>query len=58
MYWLAVLQVFVSIKGFYYQAEIQGEMVTWLVPHQFAQHVSDVMTKLSMMSNGCASPTY
>eukprot|EP00300_Choanocystis_sp_HF-7_P041230 c790_g1_i1.p1 GENE.c790_g1_i1~~c790_g1_i1.p1 ORF type:complete len:656 (-),score=173.06 c790_g1_i1:67-2007(-) len=28
-------KVFVSIKGTYYQASIQGKNVTWLVPHKF-----------------------
>lgn len=32
----ALRKVFVSIKGYYYQAEIQGETVTWIVPHQFS----------------------
>ena len=30
-------KVFVSVKGFYYQAEIMGQPVTWLVPHQLSQ---------------------
>lgn len=32
-------KVFVSVKGFYYQAEVMGEKITWLVPHQFTQSV-------------------
>lgn len=29
-------KVFVSIKGYYYQAEIMGQTVTWIVPHKFS----------------------
>ncbi|XP_012251511.2 pescadillo homolog [Athalia rosae] len=32
----ALRKVFVSIKGFYYQAEIEGQTVTWIVPHHFS----------------------
>lgn len=30
---LSLLQVFVSIKGIYYQADVLGQTVTWIVPH-------------------------
>lgn len=33
-------KVFLSIKGVYYQAEVMGQSVTWLVPYQFTQNVS------------------
>ena len=33
-------KVFLSIKGVYYQAEVQGEKITWLVPYQFTLNVS------------------
>jgi len=32
-------KVFLSIKGIYYQAEVMGERVTWLVPYMFTQTV-------------------
>eukprot|EP00949_MAST-11_sp_MAST-11-sp1_P001502 g1502.t1 len=33
-------KVFVSIKGIYYQCEIYGERVTWLVPHRFSPRMA------------------
>ncbi|ORX72918.1 hypothetical protein DL89DRAFT_265090 [Linderina pennispora] len=35
----ALRKVFLSIKGIYYQAEISGQTVTWIVPYQFSQHI-------------------
>nr|A8JBB2.1 RecName: Full=Pescadillo homolog [Chlamydomonas reinhardtii] len=33
----ALRRVFVSVKGYYFQAEILGQSVTWLVPHALSQ---------------------
>ncbi|CAI5524843.1 unnamed protein product [Closterium sp. Naga37s-1] len=33
----ALRKVFVSVKGIYYQAQVVGQPVTWLVPHQLMQ---------------------
>jgi pescadillo protein len=33
-------KVFLSIKGIYYQATIMGQVVTWIMPYIFSQHVN------------------
>ncbi|XP_051777435.1 pescadillo [Erpetoichthys calabaricus] len=36
-------KVFLSIRGIYYQAEVLGQPITWLIPYQFAHdHPTDV----------------
>lgn len=38
----ALRKVFISIKGYYYQAEIKGQTITWIVPHHFSFEVCNV----------------
>ncbi|CAK9087236.1 Pescadillo homolog (AtPES) [Durusdinium trenchii] len=32
-------KTFVSVKGIYYQAEVMGQSITWIVPHKFSQDI-------------------
>lgn len=45
----ALRKVFVSIKGYYFQAQILGQTVTWIVPHKFNQRpAADVDYKIML----------
>jgi pescadillo protein len=35
----ALRKIFLSIKGVYYQAEVNDQTITWVVPYQFTQTV-------------------
>eukprot|EP00894_Picocystis_sp_ML_P001946 jgi/Pico_ML_1/52463/g3164.t1 len=37
----ALRKVFASVKGLYYQAEVMGQTVTWLIPHERSQTMPD-----------------
>jgi len=38
----ALRKVFCSIKGYYFQADIKGQKVTWIVPHNFGWNACDM----------------
>lgn len=37
---ISVFQVFASIKGFYFQADIHNTLVTWMMPFDLVHKVS------------------
>ena len=48
----ALRRTFVSVKGFYFQADVMGQPVTWLVPHatsQVRQHNGSLHNFLSLV---------
>uniref|UniRef100_A0A8C4QJF8 Pescadillo n=1 Tax=Eptatretus burgeri TaxID=7764 RepID=A0A8C4QJF8_EPTBU len=48
----ALRKVFLSIKGIYYQAEIQGQEITWVVPYMFSRnHATDVDYRVMVTFN-------
>ena len=36
----ALKKCFISIKGYYFQVEIRGEVITWIVPHKLGHKVN------------------
>lgn len=45
----SLYKVFVSVKGVYFQSQVLGEFVTWIVPHQFTQAIpKDVDVRVMM----------
>lgn len=52
----ALRAAFVAVKGFYYQAEVQGQKITWLVPHQLSQ-ASSISGNQPLALFGCVIHT-
>jgi hypothetical protein len=64
----ALRRAFISVKGFYLQADLQGQPVTWLMPHSTSQvqllpcvHVGDLppcmhVGYLQASLQACSSP--
>lgn len=47
-------KVFLSVKGIYFQANVKGEIITWLVPYMFTQNVS--LSSFSLGIKGLEQP--
>lgn len=43
-------KTFVSVKGIYYQAEVEGQTITWLTPHSLQQVVTDDVDITTMLN--------
>jgi pescadillo protein len=37
----ALKKCFISVKGYYFQVEIRGEIITWIVPHKLGHKVNN-----------------
>jgi len=46
----ALRRAFISVKGYYFQAEIMGQQITWIAPHQLAQILPDDVDYRVMVS--------
>jgi pescadillo protein len=46
----ALRKTFVSIKGVYYQVEVRGQTITWVMPHQFTQKIPNRVDLKVMMN--------
>ena len=42
--------MFVTIKGYYFRAEICGRLVTWLMPHRNGPQVIDSAVDMNLVS--------
>lgn len=42
----ALRKVFISVKGYYYQVEFEGQTITWIVPHHFSFQVCTKLENL------------
>jgi hypothetical protein len=37
----ALKKCFISIKGYYFQVEVRGEIITWIIPHKLGHKVKN-----------------